>query len=240
MAQYFQTFTGDSVLKIQIDDEFRNLELKITANYSITAGGTFDVQFTGTTPCLAITNQYNVAVSLVSLSGNTWVWRISNFSQTESGIGSVAVSGRYFIFDQASDAFTAGAGIQIFNASSQLVYDSLKRYMNVETYGELTTQSGSQQFNYSLPVGRAFATASLSTTLGYVIQGFPPGPGPFYQTLNASSASVFRIRNNSFNAIHVQTSQVITPPNTVPYDPNSFYQKDGGKGQYLIIDVTGY
>lgn len=239
MAKYFQSYADTGELKIQIDDEFLNLEFKSKTSYNIAANNSVFISYTGTTACLAVQSSYYVAVQLESLSGNTWTWRITNLAGRESGVSDQTISVVAFIFAATTNAFAApSAGLQIFNESSQLVYDSAKRYMRVVGYG--TTMNASSTYTQILEAGKTYASCSLSSNFGFQRLGFPPGPGPFYQSIETTSNSVFRVRNSTFLASTQAVNSQITPPRTTPWSSDELYSKDSNYGQFLILDVTGY
>lgn len=244
---YFQSFTADSNLKIQIDDTFSNIVYAGKSSLSLPASNSsrfnyVDITFYGTNAQIAISSNDPISCYLKSQSATSKTWSICSRAYINGYPGHSSHSGGsvvtcYFFVDD-SGISGGNFGLQTFNAQGKLVYDSNKRYASVYSYeiGQAPSNPP-KQFDGA----KVFAAMVLEGRFGSQSLLFPPGPGPHFQYLtNYFASSFFMKTSSSFNAIEGQVGAFMSGMFPYPLTGSDIPQgSTGGRGTYLIIDVTG-
>lgn len=185
---------GASILNnfgfVLIDQDFFNLTFKskatissisaatLASSYGVTplytppgfAGVFFVVDFTGTNPVLAVTPpvgrklfRFHIYNELNTTSPPATGYQRAIFYLE----GSTATSITYYIFDQVNPTglTNVGNGIQILNASSQLVYHHSIPVMRAKSL--VTLSGGAVGSTLSMPAGRTHAYVFCNMSMGF-------------------------------------------------------------------------
>ncbi|UJE34831.1 hypothetical protein vBAbaPP1_46 [Acinetobacter phage vB_AbaM_P1] len=230
MATYFEVLNDNS--KLAIDDSFVNLRFVTKYNVDINIQGPFGQNFrTGT---LNITGIVNPVIAIYSTSIGVCMFKMvneSNGSYTytfQAGEPNTNTTITVYVFD---NSLTQGNfGLQTFDASGKLCFDSSLRYMKVSgiaTFSNYDTAvlptlsqgsyafvvsgafSETDEYHDSYETGEAFAVTNIWR---YMIKSTPTGA-------TAKTVNVFNMR----------TGVGITTP----------FNHSVRAGSILFIDITG-
>ena len=264
MPAGLQVFNDSGI--VQIDGTYSNLQLtaKGTAStsmqnlsYFTQANGTFryntpytTVSFTGNTPVFAVSGDSTVSVVSTSVSGSVWTVGII----TPNGPASF----EWYVFDEASSS-GGNYGLQVFNDSGVLVFDSSNKYFRQIGYvfGVVPTYSANNVNGYTNPVtylysfpGKKCAVACMLSPVNYGNVKWDSGTNtiPDNPNCRAFGFGGFRGSTNGvyFDFVHTILSYQGYYDGGVngwvfPYT-SSVEGGDFGLKQYggIIIDVTNY
>lgn len=217
---------------VQIDGNYANLGLVAKGTVTIPAAGSItpstpsaaslppQISMTGITPILCLRPLVvNAALASVKKNGSTFSYTV---------IGSASASGetfQWYLFDQMSLAIplsTGNAGLQVFNASGQIVFDSNAHPMRLAAVGKIPD------------AGLVNIPASVSA----------PIPGTYAACI--SQGRIDSIYFNLSRQTQVFGEGVLINQNgatTAPV-PNYFvgfeiHPKASNGGQILLVDVSG-
>lgn len=137
---------------LQIDDTYHNLMMVAKgATATLSSVGAYeDVVYVGSagcTPVLAISCTSRASIGQVTVSGNTWTWRLFVPYTPNSGTHDIGNGGvtqtpaavNWYVFDKPPAAPTSGYGLVVWDASGNVVFDSTRKAMRV--VGVLTSPS---------------------------------------------------------------------------------------------------
>lgn len=130
--------------------------------------------------------------------------------------GPVGQTCDYWIFDEPNGA-SGGFGLQVFNASGAVTFDSSLKYARVVDFVTVTNAMLGSDITY--PSGKTYGVLALSSGTNYQAAG----PGAAVTFLYG-----FKAISNGFNTGAYQTGQWQSSITT------------SSSGIYLILDVTGY
>lgn len=205
--------------QIQIDQLYKNLAVAssgtATTNNTIVSavGWTVTVSISSaTSPIIAIASADYASVLQLAVSGSTYTWTI-----TVTGYSAKTFS--YWIFDAPSTS-AASMGMRVWDASSNLVFDSGQKYMRIAG-GQTPTSAGSATYTS----GRTYAVVTCSPGAIYDTYYEPSLPGDVTQLYMPE----YKI---SSNVVYWQSELFTQYPGYTT--PSTDY------GKILVIDVTNY
>lgn len=230
MPAGFQCFNDGSF--IQIDADYKNYEFSQKGTFTIgpsnlasggSSLGTVTVTVNGSFPVLAINCAELCYASLKSRSGQTFTFEIYNGNNYN-------ISGEYFVFD-ASNANSAGnVGMQIFNASAELVYDTNKKYMRVLDYFSPAGASADETRSYP---GKKTAYVMADFGYRFVVQASPTQPGNSAVRFLQSWLHLGRTPSGQFQVKDTATFTNANANNSGQQSTSEY------PSRWMIIDVTG-
>lgn len=230
MPTGFQIFNDSGY--VQIDADYLNMELKNTgaatiapSNMASGGGQNSSVTFTvtGENPAIAVISDRMSACYLVSRSGSSFTFAIYNGENANSNV-------QWFHFDNSDNNGAGNSGVQVFNASQRLVFDSNKKYLRVLDYwvrstGNLETRS--------YP-GKKVAVIMCDYGYRFVVQNSPADPG----------STTHKFLQSQLDCAKASTSNLsieLTATWTNAYAPYNG-ERDTGEGpsRWLVVDVTNF
>lgn len=203
---------------IQIDELFKNFSIVESGSLTTVSGGNLGSHKTiskssCTTPLLAIASSHYHSVTYLDVSSGTFTWDVE-FD---------AVSGTsfdYYIFDIPSTS-SETMGIRVWNASSELIFDSGKKYLRMIDFKTITSEPGNDTYTS----GRTYAV--IQATPGMVLDSyFEPGLG-----IDVTDVDILVIKISS-NTVDWKLQYATTIP--------TFIGDSTEYGRIIVADVTGY
>lgn len=215
-----------------IDDNYANLILVSTGTFMPAresgqgyAGGLATVTYTaleGEYPLIAVESQAAFCMQSVSISGNTYTFRIVFDT---AGVG---VAQRYYIFSLPTVVPDAKGLIQTRDANGRLVFDSSLDYMRAVYFSAVSTPGNV----VTLPTGRRYAAVCMKPMAAYAEL---PINMPTDWVLETSYRG-FRVINNVVSIYEfIYRSVGATFPANPVHVPSAWSFMEGA---LMVIDVT--
>ena len=203
-----------------IDDTYSNLAVRHQGTLAAGAGSR-TVSVPGLSQPVPAVRSTAYAIALGRSGNNGTIW----------SAGGAQV--HWYVFDVPTSS-SGGYGLQVFNSSGQLTFDSSRKYARVRA---LQSGVGSQTYDS----GRQYAVAALVPARRRQVNTWPDPVNPFlvhWETFDQQIAA-------RVNGATVQTEwqTVIHATSLEPMDPAFAPQPWGdsaSNAQFAIIDVTGY
>lgn len=205
---------------VQIDEEYSSICLQSSSVITINGNmvdTTLDVY--GKNPFLLFgsTNGAGIVVrSRVNISGSTWRYTLQ---------ANTSVNVRVYVFDN-SVPFSGNSGMQVFNSSGVLIFDSNAPFLRLTSVLQL---SGSGPQSFTVPNnGRTYVVALTYSRLSIEKRPVTHAPWDLYQ-------EGLWYDGYNINIDRVKTDYV-GGENPSSWIPNS----SAAPPQILVVDITGY
>jgi len=226
MPTGFQVLNDSSTY--QVDETYKNFQLSNAGSgttSSLYSDGSYSYYYYDYTitnavnPILAVycANRY-VTVTAITKSGSTWTFRVV------SGFNNASVE--LYVFDVVTTS-PHNYGLQIFNASAELVYHSGNKPLRIVA---LIDNSGTTTYTYTS--GRKYATVILAPGFsqdGTTIEKAVKREWTYYSGVQNTSQHVIVFSNGAIQISDI-TSYTYDPPFTFPVD----------FAQGLVVDITNF
>jgi hypothetical protein len=228
---YFRLVNPSNQNLIQIDDTYKNLEVRATgtgsASTSYGSAGLMTatvVYAGGVNPMIAVSSDQGAALLSREVSGSTYTFTV---------VFAAAASFTYYIFDEPSNS-AANYGLVIRKASdpTQVIFDATKRYLRVQAVITGTDQS------ITLPSG-TYAVL-LGVTGAYIlVAGGYVGGGPSWMTDTVSRIVLTKVAGNvaSSSTVTATHSTLSGASGTPDPTPGGFGALDAFN---LVLNITNF
>ena len=141
MAAGFQIVNANGI--VQVDENYVNLGLVAKGTITIPAGGIggmaapAQISFTGASPILCIRPVSTYAfIRSVTKLGNTFSYTVNGGYSGAGNTSPTAETFNWYIFDRMSQIAVTNYGIQIYNASGELTFNSSSNPMRIAGVGQ--------------------------------------------------------------------------------------------------------
>lgn len=207
---------------LQIDSKYKNMELVGSGSAVASAGGIaryVDVNVVGVNPLLAFRHAYGVTCVPIAKSGSTFTFRLYTY-YAGGTTGDLNIN--YWIFDSIASPSASSYGLQVFNESGEICYDSAGKYFKV--------------LEADLIGGAPVTYTGKSILVAPCIFGYSVSWAPSPNLLNYC-------RNENYNWVKttgVNTAEVFSQIVAFNCAFSSAGQVSSNRGIFAVLDVTGY
>lgn len=225
MPAGLQVYNSDGVF--QIDGEFKNLCLrsKVTVTCNVaTSNGTNNNYASAAQNYSGITNLV-IALRSSATCMVYWVSATQFVIISDTNGASVTV---YLFGDPPAASGTSG--LQVYNATGQLVFDSDRQYMRVAGFQIMSAHFAT----YNYPAGKTYATIASGGFWGRTIAtGAPPGASNYY-------LSEWQRPGWSWSGTTLTMAGISTYFSFFPDSAGPITYESLSDTFILVLDVTGY
>ncbi|GEM_PF-6981959 len=229
--QAFNTATGS----VQVDENYANLALLTKVTITSAANGNWAATATlsvasPTMPVVAVQSAVFVQLFRVYQSGGNWTF-VYHAASAGAAINC-------YVFGKPVAPSGSGAGLQVFDASGSLTFDSRLKYARVAQM--ISGASYASTPAVTLPSGRTYAAVQCRYAGEYelAVQEDDGGPsGSLNQREDFRGGLGLRIAGNVATPGYFQVFYRLMP---TTLNVNDGYFVQWQPYQWLILDVTGY